>query len=343
VGTTIAALETRSNGATVRVHFEGGWVSEHAGNGATCLEPVDGTAGAALDLPPAGSAPKPAQTSDAQPAAAPVPPPKPEPEPEPVPEPETQSSSGPKECAKGQQAAPAPAPAPQSYKCVKKSLIRAGFEMDSEKAGVLAVGTTIAALETRSNGATVRVHFEGGWVSEHAGNGATCLEPVDVPGPSPAEGRTAHPPIPKKASQETQAPAPAPTPQKPREVVVTMALADCAPGHFKCLKKSQVRAGAEMDSAKAGILNHNEKIEVLESVELANGLVRCRFADGWVSAQASSGEPILERMHESSGESLKCGNCQLDKEAYDVCRKMARSSKLKNVAIMLKIVLVRHT
>jgi hypothetical protein len=60
--------------------------------------------------------------------------------------------------------------------------------MDSEKAGVLAVGTTIAALEVRVNDAgTARVCFAEGWVSEHSKNGAACLErcPPETSSPQP--------------------------------------------------------------------------------------------------------------------------------------------------------------
>ena len=49
------------------------------------------------------------------------------------------------------------------------------------------------------------------------------------------------------------------------------------------------------------------------------------------------GEPILERTLEVSGETVKCGECTLSKEAYSICKKMARTSKLKNKAIIMKI------
>lgn len=49
------------------------------------------------------------------------------------------------------------------------------------------------------------------------------------------------------------------------------------------------------------------------------------------------GEPILERTLETSGETVKCGECTLSKEAYAICRKMARTSKMKNKAIIMKI------
>ena len=47
-----------------------------------------------------------------------------------------------------------------------------------------------------------------------------------------------------------------------------------------------------MDSAKAGRLDRNERIELLETCVLPDGLVRCRFGDGWISAQTRSGQHI---------------------------------------------------
>ena len=61
----------------------------------------------------------------------------------------------------------------------------------------------------------------------------------------------------------------------------------------------QVRAGPEMDSAKAGRLDRNERIELLETCVLPDGLVRCRFGDGWISAQTRSGQ------HTSNGAKLR--------------------------------------
>ena len=65
----------------------------------------------------------------------------------------------------------------QCFVCVKKSQIRGGFEMDSEKCGVMEVGTELVALETRRNDKGIlRVSCAQGWVSEYAGNGAVCLQ-----------------------------------------------------------------------------------------------------------------------------------------------------------------------
>jgi hypothetical protein len=92
-------------------------------------------------------------------------------------------------------ATPASVPATEiqtlgQFLCLKKSQIRDGFEMDSNKAGILPKGETIEALEIRMNeGGTNRVRFQGGWVSETASTGKMVLqrcEPGGVPTQAPA-------------------------------------------------------------------------------------------------------------------------------------------------------------
>jgi len=102
--------------------------------------------------------------------------------------------------APGPESAPVVATtAPASYKCVKKSQARAGFDMGSDKAAVIAVGTVIDVIEAKPNDAgQLRIHFSGGWVSAVAGNGAVCFEAVctelgpppsgPAPVPEPAAG-----------------------------------------------------------------------------------------------------------------------------------------------------------
>lgn len=58
---------------------------------------------------------------------------------------------------------------------------------------------------------------------------------------------------------------------------------------------------------------------------------------GWISAQTQGGESTLERTLETSGETVKCGECTLSKEAYQICMKMNRTSRMKNKAIVMKI------
>ena len=93
------------------------------------------------------------------------------------------------------------AAAEAQYKVVKKSQARAGFEMDSEKAAVIAVGTVVDALERKLNDkGIVRVRFDQGWISEKTGVGVPCLElisetkPVGAATPAPALAPAPAPP-----------------------------------------------------------------------------------------------------------------------------------------------------
>ena len=103
-----------------------------------------------------------------------------------------------------------------TYKCIKKSQVRAGFEMDSDKAGILPADTVIEAFEVRPNETGVnRVRYSQGWVSEATGGGITVLEKIgggeSPPAPAPAD-------VPADAQADAPdaapdpAPAPAPTP-----------------------------------------------------------------------------------------------------------------------------------
>jgi hypothetical protein len=80
------------------------------------------------------------------------------------------------------------------YTCRMKSQIRAGFAMDSDKAGVLGKGEVIDAFEEQANDAgTTRVRFSKGWVSMKTGKGDLVLEPV---GGVPAAAATPAPAAP---------------------------------------------------------------------------------------------------------------------------------------------------
>lgn len=195
--------------------------------------------------------------------------------------------------------------------------------MASAKASIIAVGTVIDVLEAKTNDAgTLRIRFSGGWVSEYAGNGATCFEAI--------RNELGAPPA-------SVAPVPEPAPEPETPLVVTVKEEDMEPGEYKCVHQAIIREGPEMDAAKAGSLDVNERIDVLETKTLESGLVRCRFVDGWISAQLNGGEPILERTFETSGETVKCGECTLSKEVFTLCKKMTRTSRLKNKAIIMKI------
>ena len=86
--------------------------------------------------------------------------------------------------------------------CLLKSQIRNGFEMDSEKGGILKKGTIVQALEVRRNvKGTRRVRFDLGWVSETTSDGRLVLQlsppnadvaaTAAVAGNEPAEGAAA--------------------------------------------------------------------------------------------------------------------------------------------------------
>ena len=145
------------------------------------------------------------------------------------------------------------------YKCVKKSQIRAGFDMTSDKAGVMDIGTVVEATERRENEKGIlRVQLkQGGWVSEHAGNGAVCLELLEQISPAPA---------------------------------------DISTRGYCCVKKSQIRAGFEMSSAKAGVMGVGTTILVLASRRNEAGILRLQFEGGWVSEHSSNGAVCLERV-----------------------------------------------
>lgn len=67
------------------------------------------------------------------------------------------------------------------YKCVKKSQVRAKFQMDSSKVGWLDAGTVIDAYEVRTHDDTgvSRVRFDQGWVSVETGASVVVLQKLD--------------------------------------------------------------------------------------------------------------------------------------------------------------------
>eukprot|EP01050_Picozoa_sp_SAG11_P000310 SAG11_NODE_8_length_31217_cov_52.169677_12_plen_478_part_00 len=63
------------------------------------------------------------------------------------------------------------------YRCAKRSVVRTGFEMDSDKVGIIERGDTLELLEKRVNEAgTTRVRFERGWMSATTTDGAKTVE-----------------------------------------------------------------------------------------------------------------------------------------------------------------------
>ena len=63
---------------------------------------------------------------------------------------------------------------------------------------------------------------------------------------------------------------------------------------FLVLRKSFVREGFDLNSPKAGVLKKNSRIEVLERRLNADGVIRVRFAEGWLSEILKDGSKVLE-------------------------------------------------
>ena len=69
----------------------------------------------------------------------------------------------------------------KSFQVLQKTVLRAAYEMDSEKAGVLPAGETIVALAARVNETGVlRIQCAAGWVSAVSSTGAPILEAAKV-------------------------------------------------------------------------------------------------------------------------------------------------------------------
>lgn len=68
------------------------------------------------------------------------------------------------------------------YSVLRTCQVRAGFELSSERRGVLQAGQQVDALEQRENETgVVRVRIDRGWVSVKTKGGATVLELVEAP------------------------------------------------------------------------------------------------------------------------------------------------------------------
>ena len=221
------------------------------------------------------------------------------------------------------------------YRCLRRSVIRAGFDMDSDKAGTLEKGTIVVALDQRANAqGTMRVRFAEGWTSLATGAGIVVLEEVaPLPQIAAEEGV---PPPPQPALQEDEedeepqacqsyaldmsaatfgqckcgfpklahtqaAPArprgresrgsgrglPRPEPEPELERAAT------GGKRYRCQRRAVIRAGFDTDSDKASTLEKNALITVLEERDDAHGVVRVRFADGWISKMTAAGLVVL--------------------------------------------------
>ena len=183
------------------------------------------------------------------------------------------SAAAAKGIAAAQSAAAAAKPSEgKQYKvvCPGGVLARAGFAMNSKKAGTLQAGDVISALETKLNpNGITRIRFAGkvsGWVSTKAGDGTPLLE--EVAGKAPAAAASA---APAKAGAQ-----------------------------YKAVLNGLCREGFEMSTKKAGTLKKGEVITALEEKVNEKGVTRVRFAtdslQGWVSTNAGDGSVLLQKV-----------------------------------------------
>ena len=70
----------------------------------------------------------------------------------------------------------------RNYVCVQKTVVRSGFDMDSDEAGVLSVGSVITPQRKQVNeNGIARIKFAQGWVSLVTGDGDKIMEPTELP------------------------------------------------------------------------------------------------------------------------------------------------------------------
>ena len=184
------------------------------------------------------------------------------------------------------------------YTCVKKTVVRVGFEMDSEKAtgsSILKKGSVIVAVEAKTNDSGIlRVRFGlDQWVSTMSSAGDVILEKMpdlvllSEQNPTPAKPKTAAAAgevvqvgfMDDDAETETKEEA-----AEEEEVI----------GAYTVVLASVVRAGFAMDTAKLGTVKKGEEVLCYEERENEKGVTRVRFGRGWVSLTSSDGATILE-------------------------------------------------
>ena len=68
---------------------------------------------------------------------------------------------------------------------------------------------------------------------------------------------------------------------------------------YRCVRRSQIRAEAALDSAKAGVLEADTVVEALGTLRLPEGTLRIRFRGGWVSAATGKGLLVMEKLEEA--------------------------------------------
>eukprot|EP01051_Picozoa_sp_SAG22_P013427 SAG22_NODE_1502_length_4279_cov_3.118900_1_plen_788_part_10 len=210
--------------------------------------------------------------------------------------------------------APAEAAQPQ-FVAARKAQIRAGHQIDSDRAGILKRGEVISAFEIRrgEEGGT-RVRFDRGWVSEWSAAQEMILK--DLSGCTYCKGCS-------KVFSNADAACPAAHPNLmytkriPADIDLSelvappksdaaeqAAAADQRPiGSYVALRKTQVRRGFELDSPKLCVLPKGEVVTVLEKRGHERvGVVRLRYRDGWISDSTATADPIMQAVDPATGD-----------------------------------------
>jgi hypothetical protein len=194
--------------------------------------------------------------------------------------------------------AAAPAEELHTYRSLRRAVMRSGFEMDSDKAGVLEKHQVVKALEARRNETGVlRVRIASGWVSSTTADGSVVLEVMSA---AEAEAEAVAAAAPAAAEEEaveatmpTDAPVPAAQAAAPA-LTPRDGFGLSKMRNYVCVKKTVIRSGFDMDSDKAGVLAVGAVIVPQRKQVNENGIARIKFSQGWVSMSTSDGDTIME-------------------------------------------------
>eukprot|EP01044_Picomonas_judraskeda_P004067 COSAG03_NODE_350_length_8727_cov_145.845913_7_plen_889_part_00 len=197
--------------------------------------------------------------------------------------------------------AAAPSEELRTYRSLRRAVIRTGFDMESDNAGVLEKRQVVKALEARRNeNGVLRVRFAAGWVSSTTADGSLVLEVMSAAEAEAEALAAAVAEVGEKVVAVTTPVDPEPA-AEPAAESAPPALTPRASGfglskmrNFVCVKKTVIRSGFDMDSDKAGVLAVGSVIVPQRKQANENGIHRIKFSQGWVSMVTSDGDTIME-------------------------------------------------
>lgn len=162
------------------------------------------------------------------------------------------------------------------YVCIKRAVLREGFEDNSKKCGALKEGDVVIVTEAKPNEkGLLRVKCgEQGWATTTGTGGSTALEFV---------GAT------EDENQEADDAA-ADDDEDDDEVDTD----DPNTGQYEAAKPAEVRDGFDADSGVVRKLTVGEMVQATRSKVNAAGQIRVRLAGGgWCSVVSKGGTPLL--------------------------------------------------